>query len=96
MILGHVLSDKKADVDFPGGPVVRTLYFQRRGLRLNPWSGNCVPKCHVAWPKENPKGRQMLLVWFGLRFMYDANKVIDINACCLKIQNSFSVTVTFY
>ena len=56
LILGHVVSDKKADVDFPGGPVVRTLYFQCRGLRFNPWSGSYDPKCHVAWPKK-PKGK---------------------------------------
>ena len=26
--------------DFPGGPVVRTLRFHRRGLGLDPWLGN--------------------------------------------------------
>ena len=26
--------------DFPGGPVVKTPYFQCRGHKFNPWSGN--------------------------------------------------------
>ena len=26
--------------DFPGGPVIKTLHFQCRGGRFNPWSGN--------------------------------------------------------
>ena len=26
--------------DFPGGPVVKTLSFQRRGHNFNPWLGN--------------------------------------------------------
>ena len=26
--------------DFPGGPVVKTLSFQCRGHRFDPWSGN--------------------------------------------------------
>ena len=29
--------------DFPGGPVVKTLYSQCRGPGFNPWSGNYVP-----------------------------------------------------
>ena len=26
--------------DFPGGPVAKTLSFQHRGCRFDPWSGN--------------------------------------------------------
>ena len=26
--------------DFPGGPVVKTLCFHRRGCGFDPWSGN--------------------------------------------------------
>ena len=26
--------------DFPGGPVIKTLYFHCRGQRFHPWSGN--------------------------------------------------------
>ena len=26
--------------DFPGGPVIKTLCFQCRGRRFDPWSGN--------------------------------------------------------
>ena len=29
--------------DFPGGPVVQTLCFQRKEHRFNPWSGAEVP-----------------------------------------------------
>ena len=59
-----------------------------------PGRGAVIP--NAMWHgQKNPKGRQMLLVWLGLRFMYNTNKLVDINACCLNIQNSFSVTVTF-
>lgn len=37
--------------DFLGGPVVKTLCFQTRGWRFDPWSGN--PTFHVA--KDNNK-----------------------------------------
>ena len=33
--------------DFPGGPEVGTLCFQRRGCEFNPWSGTKIP--HAAW-----------------------------------------------
>ena len=32
-------SNLEAEV-FPGGPVAKTLYFQFRGPRFDPWSGN--------------------------------------------------------
>ena len=31
---------KKKPLDFPGGPVVKTLCSQYRGCGLDPWSGN--------------------------------------------------------
>ena len=31
---------KKVKGDFPGGPVVKTLGFQCRGHRFNPWSAS--------------------------------------------------------
>ena len=38
---------KKSVLDFPGGPVVKTLSSQRRGHRRNIWSD---PACHRMWP----------------------------------------------
>ena len=38
--------------DFPGGPVVKTLSFQCKGCRFNPWSGNYDPMC---WQNNNNK-----------------------------------------
>ena len=37
--------------EFPGGPMVRTLGFQRRWQRLDPWSGNPGRTCHGAGPE---------------------------------------------
>ena len=46
------ISQKKSSRDFPGGPVAKTLCFQFRGHRFNPWSGNWIPhattKCEHA------------------------------------------------
>ena len=37
----HLLMSKEnLNVDFPGGPLVKTLCFQCRGKGFNPWSGN--------------------------------------------------------
>ena len=33
-------TDEKSLVDFPGGPVVKTLRFHCRGHGFDPWSGN--------------------------------------------------------
>ena len=35
----HILQEIKLQ-DFPGDPVVESLYFHCRGHRINPWSGN--------------------------------------------------------
>ena len=34
-----------------GGPVVKTLYFHRRGHGSG--QGTKIPACHAAWPKIN-------------------------------------------
>ena len=39
-------------MDFPGGPVVRTLHFQCRGHRFNPWLGDLPISCCVAKKKK--------------------------------------------
>ena len=36
----------------PHGPVVKTLSFQHKGYRFNPWLGNWDPTCHVAWQNK--------------------------------------------
>ena len=38
--LSEVAALKLNSGDFPGGPVVKTLCFQCRGLKFNPWLGN--------------------------------------------------------
>ena len=38
--------------DFPGSPVVKTLYFYCRESRLNFWSGNYDPACCMVWQKK--------------------------------------------
>ena len=42
-------------MDFPGGPVVRTLGFYGRGREFNPRLGNKDPTCLSVWPKYNKK-----------------------------------------
>ena len=37
VINAHIRKEKK---DFPGGPVVKTLRFQYRGHKFDPWLGN--------------------------------------------------------
>ena len=39
-------------LDFPGGPVVKTPFFQFRGLGFDPWLGNWDPTCRMARPKK--------------------------------------------
>ena len=34
------LFKKKSGLDFPGGPVVKTPRFHRKGCRFDPWLGN--------------------------------------------------------
>ena len=34
------ISERGIGWDFPGGPVVKTLYFHCRGHKFNPWWGN--------------------------------------------------------
>ena len=40
----------KSTQDFPGGPVVKTV-FSLRGQGFDPWLGNKDPTCHLVWPK---------------------------------------------
>ena len=42
-------------MDFPGGPVVRTLHFQCRGHIFNPWLGDLPISCCVAKKKKKKK-----------------------------------------
>ena len=42
------------DRDFPGGPVVKTLYFHCRGTLYFPWMGNEDSTCCVR-PKNRKK-----------------------------------------
>ena len=41
--------------DFPGGPVLKTMYFQRRGCGFHPYLANQDPICPVVWPGEKKK-----------------------------------------
>ena len=38
-------------MDFPGGPLVKTLCFQCKGRKLDPWLGNC----RGMWQKQKHK-----------------------------------------
>ena len=42
-------------MDFPGGPVVKALYFQSRGHGFSLWSGNGDPACSVEQPKKKKR-----------------------------------------
>ena len=42
---------KARNRDLPGGPVVRTLHFHRRGSGFGPQSGNEDPASHAVRPK---------------------------------------------
>ena len=39
-------------MNFPGGPVVKTLCFQGRGHEFNPWLGKFFTSCSVAPERE--------------------------------------------
>jgi len=41
--------------DFPGGSVVKTLFFPCRGLWFHPWLGNEDPASHLVWPPKKIK-----------------------------------------
>ena len=43
--------------EFPGGPVVRTLFFHCPGPRFNPWPGNYDPASHMKQPKKRERDR---------------------------------------
>ena len=47
--------------EFPGSPVVKTLHFQCRGHRFDPWSGNNDPTCHQAGSATPPPKKKMVL-----------------------------------
>ena len=51
--------------EFPGVPVVRTLWFYCRGHEFNPWLGNEDPTNYVAWPKKK-KNVHWLQKWHEL------------------------------
>ena len=36
----NIKKQRLQEGDFPGGPVVKTLGFQCKGRRFDPWSGN--------------------------------------------------------
>ena len=46
---------KKNSGEFPDDPVDKTPCFYCKGLRLDPWSWNKGPTCHVVRPKQNKK-----------------------------------------
>ena len=58
-IRSHSSKLKTFQGDFPGSPVVKTLYFQCTGRGFDPWSGNKNPTCHVGCgkKKKNPKNK---------------------------------------
>ena len=46
----HTLEFKnRQQLNFPGGPVVKSLHFRCRGRRFDPRSGNSA--CCEVWPK---------------------------------------------
>ena len=49
MVLAGLKNENERN--FPGGPVVKTSYFQCRGCRFNPWLGNQDPACCILEPK---------------------------------------------
>ena len=44
--------EKEKEGDFPGGPVVKTLYYYCREQGFKPWSGNQDPTCSSVQAKE--------------------------------------------
>ena len=38
--------------------MVKTLHFQCRWCRFNPWSGNQAPISHMEWPKKKKKAER--------------------------------------
>ena len=53
--------------DFPGGPMVKILYFQCKGDEFNPWLGTKTPSSRKE--KEKKEGwKRMDLMEVGRRF----------------------------
>ena len=44
----HMPDEKLLLLEFPGGPVVWTLWVHCQGSRFSPWWGNYSPANHVA------------------------------------------------
>ena len=40
--------------------MVKTLHFQCRWCRFNPWSGNQAPISHMEWPKKKKKKQSVI------------------------------------
>ena len=48
----HIREQRGSWGEFPGGPVIRTLYSHCRGCGFNPWSGNYDRSSHEARQKK--------------------------------------------
>ena len=59
MILISPATIKSQKRDFPGGPVVRTLYFHCREHRFSPWLMNREPICSAKKKKGRIKYSQL-------------------------------------
>ena len=56
----HVEQDeikKSHGRDFPGGPMVKILYFQSKGHEFNPWLGTNTPS--DTWHSQKVKKKKM-------------------------------------
>ena len=69
----HVEQDeikKSHGRDFPGGPMVKILYFQSKGHEFNPWLGTNTPSAtwHSQKVKKKDGWKRMGLMEAGRRF----------------------------
>ena len=97
-----VILKRKAEWDFPGGPVVKTLRFQCSGCGFDPWSGKLrshMPRC--ARPKNKKKEKKSWVhtsqAHFHLDYWHNSlesneSHLVHINSISLKSYYSLTYT----
>ena len=57
----HILLHLKESRDFPGGSVVKTLYFQHKELRVIPGQGTKI--LHEVWYVQGKKKKKYIYIY---------------------------------
>ena len=80
--------------DFPSGPVVKTLCFQGRGHRFNPWMRNREPTCcEVRSESKKKKKRKYFEEIYKLQPIYVGIYIISSLTPALSLKREINHTV---